>query len=287
MPCKMTIFFNMFGGGFSETFYHPNDDPFNLAGVTPNSLYQLAAKFRYVGCIIKAVRFSRVGGQRRSILVRPYPKAQGTRFSALDPGPDPISTTAVYNLYSTGQAKRNIWCRGLADLDIKRDAFGNDEESATLQQMRNEYFQALFTAGFRIQFLQRPPDAGLVWRKIAQINHSVSVDPNRASFIPSVAAPALAVGDVLSVTGVPSNLPHFPRKFEIISITAVDGVNNYTFAYQLPGGVSVGPKNMRVTPYVVTYENISQWNFVRFGEHKTGRPFGSLRGRARAAVSLR
>lgn len=285
MPTKMTIFFNQYNAGFSETFYHLEEDPNALMALVPNSLYQAAAKFRHTSVILKAVRFSKIGGARQSVLHRPYPKAQGTRYTVAEPGPDPVSTTAVYMLASTTGAKRRIWCRGLADIDVGRDAFGNDIESTTLFGLRNLYFQELFDKLFQIQYLKRPPTDGLIWEKIQSVGENVTSNPNRAYIRRAAPLPAWNRGDIISFNGISSDLPRFPRQTEIISRITVGAIDYYEIAYQLPGGIAVFPRNLRGTAKTTGFSRISLWNFERFGEHKTGRPFGSLRGRSRG-VSL-
>jgi len=109
--------------------------------------------------------------------------------------------------------------------------------------------------------------------------------PNRAFMVPVVAVSARKVGDELCFTDGTAELARFPRSAEVLSITSPAGVNNYEIAYQLPGGVTVAPKNLRFTTLTYSYEALTDWAFERLGEHKTGRPFGSLRGRSKG-VSL-
>lgn len=285
MPSKMTLFFNQYNAGFSETYYHSQDDPGLLAADTPNSLYQAATNFRHTSVLMKAVRFSRVGGARGSYLIRPSPKAQGQQTTPIDTGPDVVSTTAVYLLSTSSGIRRRVWVRGLADLDVKRDAFGNDLQSASLQNATQAYFGQLKSLGFQVRSVNRPPTAGLTWRNVVSVQHILTTDPNRATFFLQVEAPALNVGDQVSFNGISSSLPHFPRSTTILAKQVVDGITNYTIAYQLPGGVSVSPKALKLTSLTYSQATLYTAAFERFGEHKTGRPFGSLRGRSRA-VSL-
>lgn len=287
MTCKMTLFYNQYNAGFSETFFHPSTDPVTLQELVPNALYKAAAAFRHVSVILKAVRFSSVIPPKKSILWVPSPRAQGTRFSDTEPGPDAVSTTAVYVLSSTTGQRRRIWCRGLADLDVIRDPFGNDIESAELQKLRNTYFLALYKAGFAIRYGQRPPDAGLTWKKVYNVGKG-SVDefnPNRCYFSINENAVSIPPGTMVQFDGVPSTLPRWPRVNQIISAANTGTNTAYVIAYQLPGGTTVFPAKMRVTLAQSALATISQWSFERFGEHKTGRPFGSLRGRSKG-VSL-
>jgi len=293
MPTKMTLFFNQFASGFSETYYHPTDDAGQLAQDIPNSLYQKACSFRSISVILKAARFSRVSNDpntlptKQSFLIRPYPTAQGTRGTEEEPGADVVSTTAVYALHASNAAKRRVWVRGLWDGDVKRDIFGNDIQTAGLDSDTDKYFSALKGFGFTIRWLVRPPTDGLVWLQVAQVNHLLTTQADRCHFVNSNAAPQYEAGDWLSFNGIPASLPGFPRSTQIISVTTVDGVRNYAIAYRLPGGVTVIPKSLKSTMLKYTASTIFTKIFERFGEHKTGRPFGSLRGRSRAVAVSR
>jgi hypothetical protein len=286
MATKMVLFYNQFNAGFSETFYSPNDEPISVATSVSNAFLQKAVKFRAISVFLKAIRFSRTDGERRSFLQRPYPKAQGTRFETAEVGADIVSTSAVYALQSAAGKHRRIWLRGLADADVRRDEFGNDIPSATLQKDVDAYFKGVFALGFAIKFVKRPPTDGLTWRKVGAVQRIGVTNPNRSTFFTLPDAPLLTVGTVVSFRGIPSTLPRFPRKAEILAVDTIDGVTNYTIAYQLPGGVSVGPKNLQFTAYTPAYSVMDDYAFERFGEHKTGRPFGSLRGRSRAVAVL-
>jgi hypothetical protein len=282
MPTKMTLFFNQYQSGFSETYYHSVDDPATLAQTVNNPFYQSAAQFRHNSVILKAARFSRVGGVRSSYLIRPSPTAQGGRIYPLDPGPDVVSTTAVFLLSAANGIRRRVWVRGLADNDVHRDDFGNDILSPIMRQQTEAYFALLKTLGFQIRNVDRPPAAGLTWRQVSTVNHLFQTEPGRCDFVLKQELPAYTAGMQISFMGIPASLPHFPRTATIINATTRDGVNNYTIAYALPGGVSVAPKNMKVTSLSYSQASIYTSVFERFGEHKTGRPFGSLRGRSRA-----
>jgi len=282
MPSKMTLFFNQYQSGWSETYYHSQDDPAALAQTINNPFYQAASQFRHNSVILRAARFSRVGGVRASFLIRPSPTAQGARIYPLDPGPDVVSTTAVFLLSAANGIRRRVWIRGLADNDVHRDDFGNDILSPIMRQQTESYFALLKTLGFQIRNVNRPPTGGMVWRQVSTVNHLFQTQPDRCDFVLKQELPALVSGDLISFTGIPTNLPRFPRSSMIIAATTRDGVNNYTINYSLPGGVSVAPKNLKVTSLSYSQANIYTSVFERFGEHKTGRPFGSLRGRSRA-----
>lgn len=283
MPCKLVLYFNQFASGFSETYYHPSTNPITLADSLSNAFYQAAAAPRSVDTILVAARFSDTLPPRASTLVRPYPVAQGTRSGTLDVGPDVVSTDAVWLLTSSLGATRRLFMRGLADQDVRRDIFGNDLPSATLRTLTYAWLQALFAAGFSIRTSQRPPNAGLVWSPVIRVARDPESSARSSYFISTSATQLFTRGQSVQFNGVPKSLPRFPRKAVITNAVRVDDVWWYFLQYGLPGGVFVDPPTMRVTPSSYAYSVISRWAFERFSEHKTGRPFGSLRGRARGA----
>lgn len=284
MPTKVVLFYNLASGGFSETFYNNSDFPQTLATNIPNSFYQKAAALRSTSCILRAARFSRIGGIKQSILIRPSPIAQGKRGTSAMPGPDPISTTAVYSLQSVDGLVRRIFLRGLGDIDVTRDIFGNDVPSPDLVNLTNIYFGALFEQGMSIQLTNKPPALGLTWKRVIRVYHELADSGNRSWFFNIPNLPEFNVNDIIDFAGMGPGLPKFPRRARILQKKTVDGNANYQIAYGLPGGVSVEPQNGRCQILPKQYSPISLWYFERFSEHKTGRPFGSLRGRSRATA---
>lgn len=282
MPTKMTLYFNQLASGFSETFYHPSNTPSTLAASLSNAFYQTAVKFRSTDTILKGVRFSSTLPPRASVLVRPYPIAQGTSGAAADPGPEVVSTTAVFLLQSISGGERRLYMRGLADSDVKRDIFGNDTPSAALVAGTNNYFGALYAAGFCVRVSQRPPNAGLLWSDVINVTSDLTDLAGSTSFQVSIQNQTFNSGDVLQFNKVPETLPRWPRKAIVTRVDSNVGNPKYYVAYGIPGGVTLQFPKMLVTKTSYDYRTISLWYFERFSEHKTGRPFGSLRGRARA-----
>jgi hypothetical protein len=197
-------------------------------------------------------------------------------------GPDVTSTDAVTSLYGVGGSTRRVFLRGLFDGDVVRDVFGVDKPTPTLVKGIQLFISGMISYQFMIRYVQRPPNAGLVWQKVVTMLRD---DDNfsRTKFRLSPVAPERAIGDRLSVTGIPSGqIPGFPRNVQILDKVVEAGFTYYKVAYALPGGSTVNPRNMQVTTLVPVYDPIEGHQFERFSEHKTGRPFGSLRGRSRS-----
>jgi hypothetical protein len=282
MPCKIVLYYNQLNAGFSETYYHVSDDPVTLAQNFTSAFYNKMVSFRSSDTVLEAARFSSTVPPRKSFLIRPYPKPQGTSGTTGDIGPDVVSTTAVFALQNSDGSTRRIYMRGLADQDVKRDTFGNDIPSAGLRSGTDKMFLELFKQGFSIRRSNRPPNAGLTWQNIVLVGHTDNTNPDSSYFVLDTQVIQFAKNDVLQFNGVPSDLPRFPRKTIITGVVLDGGVQKYYFDYGLPGGVQVATSNMKATKSTYSLAVISQWQFERFSEHKTGRPFGSLRGRARA-----
>lgn len=281
MPCKVTFFFNQYQSGWSETYYVTSDDPKTFSDSLTQTFLKNSCAFRSNATFLKAVRTTRLGGARFSVLKRPYPQVQGTRGSTSS-GPDVASTDAVIALTASAGAIRRVYMRGFSDDDIFRDAFGNDTISDAISKGVELYVKGMKAYGFAIRYQQRPPNAGLVWQKIEQLEYN---DGNkfRTKFRLFPNEPTHNLGDILTFGGIPSgSLPRWPRQLVIQAITLNGDIRTYEVSYALPGGVSVFPDNMRVTKLQYAYDPIADWDFERYSEHKTGRPFGSLRGRARA-----
>lgn len=288
MATQMTLFFNQLDKGFSETWYHPNDSPQQLANETDVSLYNLAIKFRHITTYFRAVRFSKVAptaGGKESVLRSIFPRIFGTRGTITggpDEGPDLTAASAVYQVEASNAKTKRVWFRGLADEDVQRSPFGIDRPSAELNKMILAYTGRLRSLGFGIRRTVLPPEGGAVWRKVAVVNLILGGSvPERAWFFLTNALPEFAVGDFVVFNGIPSALPYFPRQAEILGKTTVDGTVNYMIAYRLPGGFSVAPKNLRVTALVRAVSAMTDAGFKKLSDRKTGRPFGLSRGRVK------
>jgi len=279
---KVVFFYNLAESGWSETYYAPGSDPKLFAATLTPRFLANAVRFRSASCVLKAIRLTRVEPPRFSFLVRPYPPPQGQQTAAVAEGPDVSSTDAVILLTGQGSATRRVYMRGLADLDVRRDAFGVDLISPQLSQGIELFRTGMTSYGFTIRFLMRPPNGGLIWQACALVTQSL-INPRWTKFRLTPSVPALAEQSKVSFSQIPSRLlPGWPRIATIIRVTGIAPDFDYHIAYALPGGVAVDPKGLRLTPVLYNHDPIAEQQFERFSEHKTGRPFGTLRGRARA-----
>jgi hypothetical protein len=284
---KIVFFYNQYSSGWSETYYAPGSDPKSFADSLTPTFLSNSVKFRNATTVLKAVRITRIEAPRFSYLVRPYPSPQGTIISSGENGPDVASVDAVILLQGSTSATRRIFVRGLSDFDTRRDAFGNDLLGTNISKGVDLFVKGMKAYNFAIRYVTRPPNGALVWQKVGTLFKSI-INPLWVDFVLAPNVPTHEIGSYLSVTGIPSALlPRFPRNAQIAAKSIVGGETTYSVAYALPGGVNVSAKNLRVTTLLPAYEPIADWQFERFSEHKTGRPFGLLRGRSRGIAVAR
>jgi hypothetical protein len=280
---KITIYFNQSSAGFSETFYANGSDPYVLANSLTPAFYQRAVQFRAANTYCVGARFSSTDPPRESVLIRPQPQPHGIpRFTTIAE-PDVVSTTAVFLLGSTLPAQRRLYMRGIADMDVNRDENGQDLPSPFLINGSNTYFEALNLAGFSIKKQLRPPAGGLVWDYVTKVEASTLNPSKWTEFTLDSGVHNVFKGDTVTFNGITTLEPGLPSKALVINDSQVGTKWVFTIAWPLPGGVILYPEKLKAVVSEPDLGLISTWSFERFSEHKTGRPFGSLRGRARKA----
>jgi len=283
----VTFFYNQSQSGWSETYYAPANDPRLFAqSLTPRFLAN-SVTWRNALTVLKGVRVSRIEPPRFSYLVRPYPSPQGLVPNSDSTRPDVVSTDAVCQLVGNIGATRRVFFRGISDFDTQRDEFGNDLLGTNLSKGIELFVKGMISYQFAIRYVSRPPNLGLVWQQIPSLEVALN-DILSSEFRLDPALPEPSVGDYLSVVGASaSQIPGFPRKIQVTGKRVEGGITRYKVPYALPGGKTLTLKNMRVTKWTPDYDFIRDWQFERFSERKTGRPFGQLRGRSKAKTVAR
>jgi len=283
MAVKVTLYFNQSQSGFSETFYHASSDPQGVANSLGLLFYQRAVQFRAVNTYLVGARFSLMEPPRTSFLVRPSPQPHGINRLTDVPEPDVVSTTAVFLLGASLPAQRRLYMRGIADMDVNRDENGQDNPSPFLIAGSNAYFAMLNIAGFAIKKQVRPPDGGLVWDFVTKIEPATNNPSMWSTFTLDSGIHSVFKGDTVTFNGITTLEPRLPSKALVINDVQVGAKWTFTIAWPCPGGVNLFPEKLKAVVSAPSFGLISTWAFERFSEHKTGRPFGSLRGRARSA----
>ena len=133
----------------------------------------------------------------------------------------------------------------------------------------------------------RPPNGGLFWSPVLSVStyNAVVGQSQVITQIPTgygTDSPANVV-----FQNVPTDiLPGFPKNplwlFQLSTAPGPYGIV-VPWLYRTNTNV-VYPRKMRFCLQSWTYTNINSWTFERFTTHKTGRPFGTPRGRARSLV---
>jgi len=297
MACKVTFFYEQVGSGWSETWYHNNNDPKSLVQtVLTANVLKRAVDFRHPLTFLKAARATRIGTPKES-----YTRSFGTDYHGLgaglvEVGPDVVSADAVLKVDAQQMGKKRMFIRGLNDEDIRRSSVGKDVPSGSLQAGLTNYLNVMSQNAFCIRVLQQPPAGGLVWFPVTSVaavaGIPTQVDVKTAD---EVAAP-VAVGGSVRFSRVPGDsLPGFPPQAVVLALNP-GGVNGVRISYNLRGGDTVFPASMRLIHLAYEFQPIggvatgffsaiaNPLTIERFSAHKTGRPFGLLRGRARSKV---
>lgn len=285
MASKVVLFFQLGKQGFTETWYNIQDAAANAAAAVPNSFYRKAVAFRSAACSLVAARFTGGAGPKQSVLKRFQPYFQGQASgTGFENGPDVTSTTAVMRLTSTNYAMKRMYIRGLWDKDVLRDAFGNDIVGGNFTAGINAYFNAAYQCQMQLLRGERPPFGGLDAHPVQKFHWESAYGPGLTgvSFQEGI-VPTWGTGTPIVFSKIPTGLPHFPRKTRILFLTGVPPTAYYIVKYGLPGGQDVLGGLCQAFRNIPLWDPIDTWEFERFSEHKTGRPFGLLAGKARTA----
>jgi hypothetical protein len=297
MPCKVTFFFEQVGSGWTETWYHNNSDPKLLVQTLLNAnLLSRVAVFRHSLTYLKAARATLLESQKMS-----YTQSYGTDYHGssgglAEPGPDVVSADAVLAVDAQQFGRKRMFIRGLADEDIRRNATGKDIPSGSLVAGLTNYLNVMAANAFCIRRVTNPPTGGIIWVNVTSVAAVAGV-PTQVDVKTDqdVVAP-IAVGARVRFSRVPQDtLPGFPPNAVVLEMNP-GGVSGVRISYGLRGGVAVFPPSMRLIHLAYEYQVIggvstgffslvaNKLNIERFSAHKTGRPFGLLRGRARSKV---
>jgi len=297
MASKITFFFEQVGSGWTETWYHNNSAPDTVVKTFLTAdILNRAVKFRHRLTYLKAARATGIGGSKLSFTRSYGNDYHGSDIGTGDSGPDIVSSDAVVAVDAIQVGRKRMFVRGLNDEDIRRSSVGRDVPSGNLTAGLINYLNAMSQAGFALRILDQPPNAGLVWSPVTSVKAVVGI-PTMVDVktIDDVAAPIVVGGNVRFSRVPTDSLPGFPSKAKVIAMNP-GGVAGVRISYTLRGGVEVFPPSMQLTNLSYSYPIVAGVGagfftlvsnplvIERFSEHKTGRPFGLLRGRARSKV---
>lgn len=289
MACKVVFFYNQDQSGWTETYYCPSTDPFTFLNSLPATLFQKAMAFRAAGTDLYAVRATLLGGLRQSFtlpLQGRYPSPFSVNSSAYNP--DVVTTDALYNLYDGLGHVKKMYFRGLIDAWTNKLPTGQSVQYPDLIQAIGQFITQLYNNNFQLRYQNRPPTGGLLWNNVAQVNSASAEGYPQFTFCQTPAATGFVIGTPLPTVifqNVNRNaLPGFPLTTTVLAQTASSPFG-IVIPYNWRGIPVFTPnKNMRFCLQTFTYQGIFSGQFLRLTEHKTGRPFGIARGRARSIV---
>jgi len=284
MTLKLSFFYNQGKAGFSEVYYVDGSNAKeHIDSMLPN-LFRNMTIWRDPTTQLISVRASTVTTPKLSFS-RTFPDQYfgGYANNLDDPTPDVVSTDAVVRFNGATGARRRIYLRGLRDDSVARTQLtGADEPSALFVKTLKAYAATITTLNYQIRYTVLPPAGGAVFTRITDII-SDPVTPSFSVLGTGIAPPGdWVVGTQLVVQGMPSaTVPHFPRVVTVVSRNTVGENIGVVVAFRKLAGGRVWLSKARATGLIYAYDPITDYQFERFSEHKTGRPFGQLRGRSR------
>lgn len=283
---KIVIFYNQGPRGFSETYWLPDQNPKAAADGLTNQFLNAMVGFRAQNTSIYAIRASNEGPPRLSYLRLAGFQFQGASGLTAESLPDVITTTAVVRLSSAAGVTRRVFLRGLPDDLVVRNIFARDTPPAAMIAAIDKYTKALATAGMQIRYQLRPPAGGLAFQQVSALIQPPDLPQyTQITFVP-VAGFAPVTGANIVFSGIDPRLRDFPRIAKITSVGVIGVTQTLNIAYRMPAGGLVSPAKMKMLNLVYGLSPIAEGDFERFSEHKTGRPFGLLRGRSRAVLRV-
>lgn len=292
---KITLFYNQFTQGFTETWYATGSYTAGTFGLpVMQDFFKAADDLRSPSCVLVAARWSQIGAPRNS-----FTKFFGAKFaSTLSPSssaPDLSAEDALVQIYATNGAKRHIYFRGLSAVNTPRNPVdGLPQPTAYLLNAINQYLFAAYQAQLAIQ-VQVTTVANPALPSTTVF--SVIANPgNPEQSICSLSNPPTWVGGsplYARFSRIPkNNLPGFPRTCEVQGVSAGPPYQ-ITIPYRFRAGTAIfAPQNMQFTQLLYTYpillspSNVDySVQLVNFTERKTGRAFFVPRGRASTVIT--
>jgi hypothetical protein len=285
---KVTIFYNQANQGWTETYYANGSNPASYLAGLPDSFYRGMLAPRDQDVDLFAIRATFLGTPRLSYSFA-LSGLYGNTVSQIvtPPTPDLTATDGLLKLVDGQGGSKLLYLRGLQDQDTIRSTItGASQPTANLLTNLAAYMKAVYSAGFQIRTAIRPPTGGLTWFPVTSVE-SFTASNAQSAVNTSLPTGFLANGPTnLVFQNVPTDqLPGFPKTPLWLQQIGVAPPYTVVIPYLYRANTpSVNPRKMRFCLQSWTYTNIFSWTFERFTTHKTGRPFGTPRGRARSLV---
>lgn len=291
MPLKVVFFYNGNADGWTETYYANSSDPFTFLSGVPTSVFTASTAFRAPNTDLFAVRATQLNTGVRLSWTLPL---SGKFVSPLSPNqegylPDAPQVDALFNLYDGLGHVKKTYFRGLVDAQVAWTSAGVPIQNANLIKPIQQFVSQLAKYQFQLRTSVRPPTGGAIWLTVQSVSPATALGFPQFTFVQTTLPPNLPLTGTyppIVFQGVNKNaLPGFPTTTYGIAQSNTAPTYGFVIPYLYRNTTAFQPtKNMRCTVQVYQYQSIYNGVFLRFTNHKTGRNFGTPRGRARSVV---
>ena len=281
---KMTMFFQEFQRGWTETFYFNALDPIDAALLWKQQIATIMLP-RAVTCSIKFIRALDTTINRRSFLL----PVTGKGVLSPNNNPAPVTIAALLKIVGIAPqyATRHIWIRGLPQAFITTDAVtGLPAASAYLTAAITQYEHLMLNPATQWLIAAKPVVGGAnVWNQVQIVTADPLLPLSTTDIAPFPGGPLPTKGQLVYFKGVPKlSLPGLKGNF-----TVTDVVPNTAFkiSYRYKNAATaVFPQNMFWRSAAPVYVPVTRVDEEGYASRDTGRPFDEPRG-AKRGVFLR
>lgn len=289
MPSKIVVFFNQAQNGWTETYYTSASQ----GGINPyNAPFLQWMQARYA---ILAPP-GRIYGFRVSSITLPkqsqiwlfqddYQQGLGQAGGNTLP-PDYVSVDLLVQVIGVTGKMRHIWIRGLPVAYVSRDVYGTFVLSPAASSAVAKVFNAMYKCNLSIRYLIPPGSAGVVQYPIFSVGPTPGMPNNTQLTTTALTSFPLSGSNEALFTGIPhDDLPGFPRITLGWNPTTTAGVGTINIPYRYRASVALyNPQKLKMQNLLYGLDGFNDLSVQGVTEHKTGRPFGSGRGRSRVLV---
>ncbi len=279
---KAVLFFNQANRGWTETWYRGSGDLPDPKDAALLKIFRTASVFRDPLTDLYAARFSDLTVPRKFRLMKLSGKYQSDIIESPEGPPDVATTDGVFTFSSASTFRKNMFLRGLDDASVKRNAEGVDVPGGLLTKGVEAYKEACKALGWSLRVQSTPFTKVIFFTQVLSMSSNVA-NPNitDVTIFDNIGGQFADGGMVRFQGNISANLVGMPRIARIIKVFAGPPIT-FTMNYRLRNASPFVPDKLKVIPLDYQYSVVDSVEFNRFSERKTGRPFGSLRGRAAA-----
>jgi len=293
---KITLFYNQFTQGWTETWYYTGTlSPSYFTDTPLPSLLFNSIQFRAVGTSLVAARYSIIG-QPRSTFTTFFGNKYVTPPVAGGKPADVSAEDLLIKLLANGGATKHMYIRGLQWQDTQRDPeTGLPDISAFLLQGLQQYLTSCFINQWAIQAQQNPfANPGLFNAQVVSIAPTAG-NSEQSDLVINFAPVFAGTNPSVIFHGVDKNdLPGFPRACPVVAYgNAPSPYIRIPYRFRAATNPYL-PQRLTLWQQLYTYQPIlqpqvssGQLQIINLLTRKTGKAFFVPRGRTRAAITRR